>query len=88
LTDEEGRELGTRLRLAQAAIGLYKKAYDALLYYGVNFRSLPTFEQQTPDDPMKAPQAYMSWVQRMRSDIDAAVRRKGFKVHTKDDNEE
>ena len=83
---EQVEEQGIRLTLAQAWQGLMLKAYDALLNYGVNYRSLPEYEQdQTLDESMdlpisKARNNIIGWLGRLENAISAAVRRKTFRL--------
>lgn len=84
LTAEVG-ELKTRLHLAQAFGQVLTKAYDALLHYGVNFKSLRTWalwekfsehhDSPVTEDTDKRERLY-EWLTRVGRDIDAAVRRK------------
>lgn len=82
--------LGVRLTLAQAWVGFLQFAYDALLYHGVNYRSLKEYTQSTElDDAQKLPvtqarDKITGWLGRLQSAINAAVRRKNFKVHEHD----
>lgn len=85
---EEGRAVAEiRLSLSQAFIQLAQQAYDALLYHGVNYRSLPSYTDDNPlDEAAKLPirqarEKIISWIGKVKSDIQAAIRRKGFKVH-------
>lgn len=76
---------GIRLLLAQAWIDLYTFGYDALLHYGVNFRDLPEYKESIPDEAMKLPVSearnqIVMWMGRLKSAINAAVRRKGFRL--------
>ena len=41
---------GVRLTLAQAWLNLYTKGYDALLYYGVNFKDLKEYKDEFPEE--------------------------------------
>lgn len=76
-----------RLTLAQAWIGLYQYAYDALLHYGVNFRSLKEFANTSIlDEALQMPlsearQRIVEYLGTLRNAIRAAVNRKQFKVH-------
>ena len=75
---------GIRLTLAQLWIGLYSRAYDALLHYGVNFKDLREYEEY-PDDAEKLPigqgrTEITHWIKKVENAIKAAVRRKGFKL--------
>lgn len=92
LTRENG-DLKTRLHLAQAFGQILNKAYDALLHYGVNFKSLRTWslwerfsehhESPVVGDTDKRERLY-EWLTRVGRDIDAAVRRKQHIKEVKD----
>lgn len=76
---------GVRLTLAQAWLNLYTKGYDALLYYGVNFKDLKEYKDEFPEEAMQMPvtkarNTFIAWMGRLESAIHAAVRRKGFKL--------
>lgn len=76
-----------RLTLAQAWIGLYQYAYDALLHYGVNFRSLKEFaDTSVLDEALQMPLSQarnkiVEYLGGLKNAIRAAVNRKQFKVH-------
>lgn len=76
-----------RLTLAQAWIGLYQYAYDALLHYGVNFRSLKEFANTSVlDEALQMPLSQarnkiVEYLGGLKNAIRAAVNRKQFKVH-------
>lgn len=77
---------GIRLTLAQGWINLYVRAYDALLHYGINFKTLREYKEKYPHGAENLPLSqsrdkYVSWFGRIESAISAAIRRKGFKVH-------
>lgn len=77
---------GIRLTLAQGWINLYVKAYDALLHYGINFKSLREYKEKYPHGAENLPltqsrDKFVSWFGRIESAIAAAIRRKAFKVH-------
>ena len=80
-------QLGVRLTLAQAWVNFLNFAYDALLYHGVNYRTLKEYANSTElDDAQKLPltkarDKITLWLGRLQSSIHAAVRRKNFKVH-------
>lgn len=80
-------EQGIRLTLAQAWIDLYKYGYDMFRAYGVDFKLLREYnEDSTLDEAAELPlsQARLKIVQyigRVRSGINAAVRRKQFRLH-------
>ena len=76
-----------RLTLAQAWVGLLTYAYEALLYHGVNYRTLKEYtEDNTLDEAADMPLSaarnkIIHYLGRLQSAIGAAVRRKGFVVH-------
>ncbi|WP_266031204.1 hypothetical protein [Brucella intermedia] len=81
--------LGIRLTLAQAWVGFLNKGYEALLYHGVNYRTLKEYNGTELDDAQKLPiskarDKIILWLGRMESAVHAAVRRKNFKVHEND----
>ena len=83
---KEVQENGVRLNLAQGWIEVLRQAYDALLHWGVNFKSLKEYEGGYPEGAEKLPisQAqvvYSKWFMRLRHSIEAMVRRRQFKVH-------
>lgn len=88
---KEVHNLGVRLTLAQAWVGFLNFAYDALLHHGINYRSLKEYNKSTElDDAQKQPltqarDTIVGWLGRLQSAINAAVRRKSFKVHTHDE---
>lgn len=91
LTDlrTEVHQQGIRLVLAEAWLRLYGKAYDALLHYGVNFKSLKTWKRR-PVDAYKLPlsqarNVLIDFMKRVENDIAAAIRRKQFKIHDNPD---
>ncbi|MCC5780553.1 hypothetical protein H7H48_15940 [Nitratireductor sp. B36] len=79
--------LGIRLTLAQAWVGFLNFAYDALLHHGINYRSLKEYKDSAElDDAQKLPVSQardkiVGWLGRLQSAINAAARRKQFKVH-------
>lgn len=81
---------GVRLTLAQAWVAFLHKAYDALLFHGVNYRTLKDYANSTElDDANKLPitqarDKIVMWLRRLENSISAAVRRKNFKVHEHD----
>lgn len=87
---KEVNVLGVRLTLAQAWVNFLHRAYDALLYHGVNYRVLKEYANSTElDDAQKLPVSQardkiVLWLGRLQSSIEATVRRKNFKVHTHD----
>jgi len=84
MNDEE-QTLSIRLSLSLAFARMMEKAFDALLYHGINYRSLPEYQNMTAlDDAQKLPlkegrRIIMEWLARMESSISAAIRRKGFR---------
>jgi len=84
---QEVNEQGVRLTLAQAWIKLYQYAYDALLHYGVNYRSLKEFGENTlVEEAMQMPitagrNKIVEYLGKLQNAIRAAVNRKQFKVH-------
>ncbi|MCW2317115.1 hypothetical protein M2322_002669 [Rhodoblastus acidophilus] len=73
-----------RLSLAQAFIDMLLEAYDALLHHGVNYHTLPAYKDQELLDKAatlpinQAHDSFITWMGRVKNDIRAAVRRKGF----------
>lgn len=87
---KEVHENGIRLTLAHGWVSLLHKAYDALLSWGINFKTIPEYKRGYPDDadglPLTAARAaYFKWMSAVESGISAAVRRKQFKLHENDD---
>lgn len=84
---KEVNEQGVRLTLAQAWIKLYQYAYDALLHYGVNYRSLKEFaDAEVVEEAMQMPvtagrNKIVEYLGKLQNAIRAAVNRKQFKVH-------
>jgi hypothetical protein len=78
--------MGVRITLAQAWIGFLHFAYDALLHHGVNYRTLKEYaDSKELDDAQKMPvtegrDKIVTWLGRLQSAINAAVRRKAFKL--------
>lgn len=76
--------------MANAATEMYRRAYDALLHHGINFMSLPEYKNDTLLDEadklviQEGRSKYLLWIERVCNGIDAAVRRKQFKVLPKD----
>lgn len=70
--------------MAQALDHMRVKAFDALLYYGVNYQTLPEFRDRTLMDEaerltiLQGRQKYLLWLERLEHGIDAAIRRKTF----------
>lgn len=79
--------LEVRLTLAHAWVGFLNFAYDALLHHGINYRSLKEYANSTElDDANKLPvtaarNKITEWLDRLKSAIHAATRRKQFVVH-------
>ena len=84
---KDNRELKTKLTILYAFIDLLRRGYDALLHFGVNYQSLPEYKRDAPLDRLEgkpldqARNEAVSWIGGVISGIDAAVRRKQFKVH-------
>lgn len=82
---KENRLLNLRLQLMQALFGLYEQGYDALLHHSVNYRTLPSWASSTAVNDAnemgwEAGRTHvLTWIERVRNDITAAVRRKSFK---------
>lgn len=80
-------ELSTKLNLAYAFIDMLRRGYNALLHHSINYQSLPEYTNDSPlDDLSKKPldqvnAEAMTWMQRVKNGIEAAIRRKGFRVH-------
>lgn len=78
--------LEVRVTLAQLWVGLYTKAYDALLHYGVNFRELPEYKDDTTIDEVQdlpitqARNRLTGWIGKVHNGIEAAIKRKGFHI--------
>lgn len=93
LRDEAARmraEINTqaiRLTLAQGWINFLREAYDALLHYGVNYKSLKEFQDTGPldeaqDMPVSRARTHIvEYLGRCTNAIKAAIRRKQFTVH-------
>lgn len=83
----ENRELGAKLNIAYAFIDTLRAGYDALLNFGINYQSLPEYKQDSPlDDLGKKPLeevkvTSIAWLARVKSGIEAAIRRKNFRIH-------
>lgn len=83
---QENALLQFRLTMAQAFARMLLKAYDALLTWGVNFRTLPTYaemedvaEKVNQSSMERGRERFHAWIERLESDIHAAVRRKQFR---------
>lgn len=90
LIEKQGQDLRehkTRLVMAYAFIDLLRTAYSALLHHGVNYQTLPEYKRDSPlDDLTKHPiedvkMRAIKWMERVKHDIEAHVRRKGFRLH-------
>lgn len=81
--------LGIRLMMAHAYCKMYERGYDALLAFGINFRSLPEYKDSTLLDEAdklvitEGRNKYLLWIERVCNGIDAAVRRKQFRIVNK-----
>lgn len=90
MSEEEVREelkvVRTRLMLASAFVDFLRYAYSQLLHHGVNYLTTPAYSDHTLlDDAAKLPltrgaDRYVTWLGRVRSDISAAVARKGLRA--------
>ena len=84
-TEERLRVSNVRLMLAQVYLKMKRKAYDALLHHGINFRELRAFKDQTLLEDARnltlarGQEAYIEWCRRVEHDIDAAITRKSFR---------
>lgn len=84
---QENRVLSVRVRLAQAFMGMWQVAYDALLNHGINYRTLPAYKEVTPLDAAlengvtleQGEANILKYIERVISDIRAAIRRKAFR---------
>ncbi len=81
---EQLAQAHTKLTMAYAFIKLLREGYAALLHHGVNYQTLPEYQNpvdflkvETPQEKTKA----FAWLGKMISGIQAAVRRKNFTVH-------
>ncbi len=81
----ENRILQVRLRLAQAFMGMWAAAFDALLTHGINFRNTPEYKDTDKLDKAldtenvePGEQHVMSYIERVHSGIRAAIHRKRF----------
>lgn len=81
----EGKVQRIRLRLSQAFIDMLLEAYEALLVHGINYRNLPAYKDTTLLDEAsslpidQAHDSFIVYMGRVKNDIAAAIRRKGFK---------
>lgn len=74
--------------MAQAFSQMLLKAFDALLYFGINYRTLPEYIDQHLLEEAKelvieeGRGRYMLWIERVSHAIEAAQRRKQFRTIT------
>ncbi len=79
--------LNVRVYLAYQLLNFYRWAYDILLAYGVNFKDVKEYNEDTILDEAsslpitKARNKIAEYLKRLRSGVRAAVRRKNFIVH-------
>lgn len=97
LKDEEDyskadrQDLVARLMHAQIFGQFLLKGYQALRSYGVDFMRLPEWQDQTELEeaaklkPHAAQSRIVAYFVRLENALRAAIRRKQFKVHTKDE---
>jgi hypothetical protein len=84
---EESKALSNKLNIAYAFIELLRTGFDALLYHNINYQTLPEYKTDSPlNDLEKRPLPEVKvralrWMAMVKNGIDAAVRRKNFKVH-------
>lgn len=85
---QENKILSTSLHIAQAWVQFLKKAYDALLHHGINYRNLPEYNDprgllKLTMDPKVSmdtgEKAALEYLENSENGLDAAIRRKGFK---------
>lgn len=84
-------ELSIRLSLAQAWVQLWRKAFDALLNYGVNMRATKEFKDTAlldaaleAKDIREGQSAILEYLKRVESGLAAAIRRKLFAKVTRE----
>ena len=83
---EDRHDLVSRLMACQALAQFFLKAYDALLHYGVNFKTLPEWKDQRDLDaarklkPNAAKTVIIGYFGRLESALSAAVRRTQFRL--------
>lgn len=90
------QDLVARLMSAQAMGHFLLYAYDMLRSYGVDFKKLPEWNDQTELEeaaklkPHAGLPRNIGWIQRLENALRAAVRRKQFKLYdrTKEDPEQ
>lgn len=76
--------------MAQAFAQMLLKAYDALLHFQINYRELPAYKDQALLEEAKelviteGRNRYLLWIERICNGIDAAVRRKQFRLISKE----
>jgi hypothetical protein len=79
--------LNIRVYLAHEWLRFYQWAYDVLLAYGVNFKSVKEYQddavlEEAMDMPIsKARNRIVEYLRRLKSGTRAAARRKNFTVH-------
>lgn len=87
---EDRADLVARLMAAQEMGKFLLRGYDALLHYGVNFKNLPEWKDQSALDeaarlkPHRGQEAIVHYFQRLTHALSAAVRRKQFRVVNED----
>ena len=88
------RRMEIRLLLARAWVSFLEKAYDALLYHGVNYRTMPEYKNSAAlDKAMKLPPEegkveIVSWLGKLESALAAYIRRKQLKLHVNENHED
>ena len=87
IPDADDREvLAARMVMAQAFAQLVLKGFDALLHFGINYRELPSYKDQTLLEAadklvlLEGRNKYLLWIERVSNSIDAAVKRKQFRL--------
>ncbi len=84
---EDRQDLIARLMQAQALNVFLLKAYAAAANWGVNFKGLKEWQDQSELDdvhklkPHQAQQKIINYMSRLDSALDAAIRRAQFKLH-------
>lgn len=79
-------DIVARLMAAQSFAQLLLKAFDALVTFGVNFKTLPewsdmtTLERAAKMRPVTGTPLIIGWFSKLDSALDAAVRRKQFRL--------
>jgi hypothetical protein len=83
---QEENILSVRLSLAYRYIQVLGVAYDAHLYHAINYRDLPEYKDTEWLDegyklePLAGRSLILRWLTRLEHGIEAAIRRKQFKV--------